>query len=188
VRGRRPDRNPLRRTSDRVETALLAALVIAFLAAAPFVAQVSAGWALARAQQAQTAQEASWHQVPAVVLKTESSVQGGDIYAALQVQAQARWKAPNGKVVTREIPVPLGTAVGATVRVWTTSDGQLTDQPMGDSQVAGTAGLASALSIVAFAVLLVITGTLARRALDKRRMADWGAEWRATGPRWTTRA
>lgn len=167
---------------------MLAVLVIAFLAAAPFVAQASAGWGHARAQQAQTAQEASWRQVPAVVLKPESTVQGGGGYPALQVQAQARWKAPDGKVVTGEIPVPLGTAAGATVRVWTTSDGQLTEPPMRDSQVAGTAGFAGAVGIVAFAVLLVITGTLARRALDKRRMAAWGAEWRATGPRWTTRA
>jgi hypothetical protein len=188
ARGRRPDRNPLRRTSDRVETAVLAVLVIAFLAAAPFVAQASAGWAHARAQQAQTAQEASWHQVPAVVLKHGSTVQGGGGYAALLVQAQARWKAPDGKVVTGEIPVPPGTAVGATVRVWTTSDGQLTEPPMRDSQVAGTAGFASALSVVALAVLLVITGTLACHVLDKRRMAALDAEWRATGPRWTTRA
>jgi hypothetical protein len=188
VRGRRPDKNPLRRTSDRVETAVLAVLVIAFLAAAPFVAQASAGWAHARAQQAQTAQKASWHQVPAVVLKAESAVRGGGGYPALQVPAQARWKAPDGKVVTGEIPVPFGTAAGATVRVWTTSDGQLTEPPMRDSQVAGTAGFAGALGITTFAVLLLITGALARHALDKRRMAAWGAEWQATGPRWTTRA
>lgn len=188
VRGRRPDRNPLRRASDQMETVVLAVLVIAFLAAAPFVAQASAAWALARAQQAQTAQQASWHLVPAVVLKTESTVQGGGGYPALQLQAQARWAAPDGKVVTSEIPVSPGTAVGATVRVWTTSDGRLTEPPMRDSQVAGTAGFAGALSVVAFAVLLIITGTLARHALDKRRMADWDAEWRVTGPRWTTRA
>jgi hypothetical protein len=188
VRGRRPDRNPLRRASDRVETVVLAVLVTAFLAAAPFVAQASAGWARAAAQQAQAAQEASWHQVPAVVLKTGSTVQGGGGWTALQVQAQARWRAPDGKVVTGQIPVSPRTAAGATVRVWTTSDGQLTEPPMGDSQVAGTAGFASALSVTALAVLLVITGTLARWALEKRRMASWDAEWRATEPRWTTRA
>ncbi|HEY7263586.1 MAG TPA: hypothetical protein VH589_19125 [Trebonia sp.] len=188
VRGWRPDRNPLRRASDRLETGVLAVLVIAFLAAAPFVAQASAAWAHARAQQAQTAQEASWHQVPAVVLKAESTVQSAGGYPAMQVQAQARWTAPDGKVVTGEIPVSPGTAAGATVRVWTTSDGQLTEPPMGDTQVAGTAGFASALGVVALAVLLVITGTLARHALDKRRMAALDAEWRATGPRWSTRA
>ena len=36
VRERRFDRNPLRRTTDRVETAVLAVLVAVFLAGAPF--------------------------------------------------------------------------------------------------------------------------------------------------------
>lgn len=188
VRGRRPDHNPLRRGSDRAETAILAVLVIAFLAAAPFTAHASAAWAHASARQTQLSQLASRHQVPAVVLKTDSTVQSGGGYAALQAQAHARWTAPDGKVVTGEIPVPLGTAAGATVRVWTTSDGQLTDSPLQDSQVTGTTGFAGALGVIALGVLLAIAGTLACRELDKRRMAGWDAEWRATGPRWTTRA
>src|SRR5258708_908882 len=36
IRGRRLDRNPLRRTSDRAETVILAGLMTAFLAGAPF--------------------------------------------------------------------------------------------------------------------------------------------------------
>ena len=39
LHGVRPDRNPLRRTSDRVETYLLAGLFAALAAAAPFAAQ-----------------------------------------------------------------------------------------------------------------------------------------------------
>ena len=72
--------------------------------------------------------------------------------------------------------------------LWVTSNGQLTDSPLKDSQVAGDAVLAGTVSVIALAVLLAITGMLARRALDKRRMAAWDAEWRANGPRWTTRA
>ena len=188
VRGRRPDRNPLRRASDRAETAILAVLAITFLAAAPFTAQASAAWAHASARQAQLSEQASRHQVPAVVLKTDSSVQSSGGYAALLTQARARWTAPDGRVVTGEIPVSLGTTAGTTVRVWTTSDGQLADPPVQDSQVTGTTGFAGALGVIALGVLLGITGMVARRALDKRRMAGWDAEWRATGPRWTTRA
>ncbi len=187
VRGRRPDRNPLRRASDRVETAVLAVIVIAFLAAAPFVAQAVGGWAQTRAHDAQRTEQASRHQVPALVLRVTSGVQGGGAYAALESQAQARWTAPDGKVITGEIPIALGTAVGTTVRLWTTSDGQLAEPPLQDSQVAGDAALAGTVSVIALATLLAITGMLARRSLDKRRMAAWDAEWRATGPRWTTR-
>jgi hypothetical protein len=186
VRGRRPDRNPLRRASDRVETAVLALLVIAFLVAAPFAAQASGAWAGGLARHAQLTEEASWHQVPARVLKAGSNVQDGGGYAALDSEAQARWTAPDGKVVTGEIPVPLGTVAGAIVRLWVTSDGHPTDPPLQGSQVTGDAVLAGSFSVIALATLLAITGMLARRALDKRRMAAWDAEWRATGPRWTT--
>jgi len=184
VRGRRPDRNPLRRASDRAETAVLALLVIAFLAAAPFVAQASGAYAYSKAHHAQLSEEASWHQVPARVLKVESS--GGGGYAV--PEAQARWTAPDGKVITGEIPVLLTTAAGTTVPVWVTSDGQLTDQPLQDAQVSDSRYFAGTFGVITLATVLAITGFLARRTLNKRRMAAWDAEWRATGPRWTTRA
>ena len=82
----------------------------------------------------------------------------------------------------------LTTAVGSTRQLWTTANGQLTDPPLEDSQVTGQAYFAEGFSVCALAVLLAITGLVARCALDRRRMAAWGAEWRATGPRWTTHA
>jgi hypothetical protein len=183
VRGRRPDRNPLRRASDRLETAVLALLVIAFLAAVPFAALASGSWALARAHQAQLAEQASSYQVPAQVLQLESmGAAFGD------PQAQARWTAHDGKVITGEIIVPLGTTSGSTQWLWTTRDGQVTDPPLQDSQVTGQAYFAEAFSVFTLAVLLTITGLLARRTLDRRRMAAWDTEWRATGPHWTTQA
>jgi hypothetical protein len=184
VRGRRPDRNPLRRASDRAETAVLALLVIAFLAAAPFVAQASAAYAYSKAHQAQLSEEATWHQVPARVLKVESSGAAG--YAA--PEAQARWTAPDGKVITGEIPVLLTTAAGSTVPLWVTNDGQPTDQPLQDVQVSDSRYFAGTFGVITLATILAITGFLVCRTLDRRRMAAWDAEWRATGPRWTTRA
>jgi len=183
VRGRRPDRNPLRRASDRLETAVLAMLAITFLAAAPFAALASGSWTLARAHQAQLAEQASSYQVPARVLELESL---GGAYG--DPQAQARWTAHDGKVITGEIIVPLGTTSGSTQWLWTTSDGQVTDPPLQDSQVTGQAYVAGAFSVFTLAVLLTITGLVARRTLDRRRMAAWDTEWRATGPHWTTRA
>jgi hypothetical protein len=184
VRGRRPDRNPLRRGSDRVETAVLALLVIAFLAAAPFATLASGSWALARAHHAQLAAQASSYQVPAVVLKLDAP--SGAAYA--DPGAQAKWTARDGTVITGEIPVPLGTAVGSTQWLWTTDDGQLTNPPLEDSQVTGQAYVAEGFAVVILAILLTSTGLMTRWTLDKRRMAAWDAEWRATGPRWTTHA
>src|SRR5690349_16383362 len=100
VRGRRPDRNPLRRRCDRAETAVLALLVITFLAAAPFAALAAGGWAYASAHHARLAQQAAWRQVPARVLTVSSGVQGGGGYAMWGEQARAQWTAPDGSVVT----------------------------------------------------------------------------------------
>lgn len=185
LRGRRPDRNPLRRASDRAETAVLALLVIAFLVAAPFTALASGGWAHATARRAQLAEEASWRQVPARVLTMSS---GGGGYAGGTAQAQARWTAPDGKVITGGIPVPIGTAAGATVQEWVTSDGQPTGAPLQNSQVSGRTCFAGISGVIVLATVLAVIGLLARRALDKRRMAAWDREWRAAGPHWTTRA
>jgi hypothetical protein len=184
VRGRRPDRNPLRRGSDRVETAVLALLVIAFLVAAPFAMLASRSWGLARAHQAQLVERASSYQVPAVVLKLDAP--SGGAYA--DPGAQARWTAHDGTVIVGEIPVPLGTAVGSTQWLWITTDGQLTNPPLEDSQVTGQAYVAEGFAVVILAILLTSTGLMTRWTLDKRRMAAWDAEWRATEPRWTTHA
>jgi hypothetical protein len=53
--------------------------------------------------------------------------------------------------------------------------------------VAGQADLAATFGVAALAATLTVTGVLARRALDKRRMAEWEADWRSTGRRWTRR-
>ena len=45
LRGRWPDHNPLRRTSDRVEAAIVAAALILFLAGAPLLALFGWHWA-----------------------------------------------------------------------------------------------------------------------------------------------
>ena len=187
VRGRRLDRNPLRRPSDRAESAVLAVLVIAFILTAPFAALVCGAWVHAIAHRVQVTQQASRYQVPAVVLQVPHGTQAAG-YAALAPEAQARWTAPDGKVVSVEVPAPAAAAVGTVLRVWVTRDGQLTDAPLQDTQVAGQADLAATFGVVALAATLTVTGVLARRALDKRRMAAWDADWQITGRRWTHRA
>jgi hypothetical protein len=184
VRGRRLDRNPLRRASDRAETAMLAALAAAFLAGAPFAAQASGAWVHTALQREQAAQESSWRLVPAVLL-TEA---GTGVRGAPVPEAKARWIAPYGETITSDIPVPSGAQAGTTVRIWVARDGTPTQPPLLDSQVSNEVDCAEAGGVVALAATLAVVGFLARRSLDKRRMAAWDAEWRAAGPRWTMRA
>jgi hypothetical protein len=185
VRRWRFDRNPLRRATDRVETAVLAVLVAAFLISAPFAAMATGAWVHGMAQRAQLAQQASQRQVTAVVLAAPQSTVVGE---ALTWQAQARWRAPDGREVTHQIAVPPGTPAGGTLQVWTDRTGDLTTAPLLDSQVADQVLSGEVLGVIASAGVLILAGALALRALNKRRMAAWDADWHATGPRWTTRA
>lgn len=186
VRGRRLDRNPLRRRSDRAETAVLAVLAAAFLAGAPVAALATGAWETAAAHREQVAQEAERYRVPAVVLETADlpTVAGGSI---AEPEAEARWTAPDGATIASQIPVVSGTQAGTTVRIWVTREGAITQPPMLDSQVKGQVSLAETGAVAALAVTLAVVGAAARKVLDRRRIAAWEAEWRAAGPRWTTR-
>jgi hypothetical protein len=164
---------------------MLAVLVIAFLAAVPFAAQATGAWARAIAHRVQVTQVASRHQVQAELL---NAAPAGPDNAGLQPQVRARWTALDGKVVTGQVSVQPGTPAHTRLTIWVTSDGQVTDPPLQDSQVAEQADLAEIAAVAALAILLAVTGLLGRRALDKRRIAAWDADWRATEPRWTTRA
>lgn len=185
VRRWRFDRNPLRRATDRVETAVLALLVVAFLAGTPFAALAMGAWVHGMARHAQLAQEASRHQVTAVVLSVTAPPAGGQ---NLTWRAQARWQAPDGHEVANEVPVPSNTVAGGKLQVWTDRTGNFTSAPLTDSQVAVQTAAGEALGVIASASVLGLAGVLALWVLDKRRMADWDADWHATGPRWTTRA
>lgn len=185
VRGQRLDRNPLRRGTDRAETVVLTVLVILLLAGGPFAALATGAWTHAMAQRTQLAQEASRRQVTAVVVSV-SPPSAGDW--GLTWQAQARWRAPDGREVTNEIPVPSSTAVGAKLPVWTGLSGDFTTAPLLDSQVEGQVVTGEILGVISLAAVLTVAGALVLSWINKRRMADWDADWQATGPRWTARA
>ena len=62
-----------------------------------------------------------------------------------------------------------------------------TGPPLSRDQLTGRAQLAEELTVGVLAITLAVIGWLARRSLDRRRMAAWDADWLATGPRWTPR-
>jgi hypothetical protein len=76
---------------------------------------------------------------------------------------------------------------GSKIQVWTDHAGDLTGAPLSDSQVAEQTTIAEVSGAAVAAGALVLAGALARWTINKRRMADWDADWHATGPRWTTR-
>lgn len=185
ARGLRLDRNPLRRGTDRAETAIIAALLAVFLISAPFAAVSAGHWFRSAGLREQSVQLAARHQVPALVLKDapdETFVYYGP---SAEVTALARWTASDGSPHTGYIGVPAGTHAGKTVATWTDTSGRQTGPPLQSGQVTDRAALGTMLAPLIPAILLLAVWHLARRALGKRRSAAWEADWRATGPHWT---
>ena len=183
VRGLWPDRNPLRRTVDRVEAVIVGGLFVAFLAGAPLTAVVAWHTAYSMASRVARTQQAAWHQVPAVPLTTvpESG------YGQYEATVRARWTAPDGTRRTGTIPVPQGGIAGSVVRVWVDAAGRLTGPPLQFSQVRLQAALAAGLAPVVVGFVLGCVGQLVHGVLGRRRLAAWDADWRATRPQWNRR-
>ena len=179
LRGRRIDHNPLRRGSDRAQTAMLGLLLAAFLAGAPFAGHAAGGWVHATsARQAQ----AQMHEVQATLL--EAAPLAGP-YAVPDVDV--RWLASDGRVHTGRIFVREGVAAGGTVTAWINQTGQPAGPPLQHGQIVHRVQLAVGCAVGGLAVTLIVFGWLIRYFLDRRRMAAWDADWLAYGPRWTSR-
>ena len=187
LRGRRLDRNPLRRWSDRAETVVLGALLATFLIAAPFAAYTAGSLAHATyARQAQ-GQRATLRQVPATLLQAPPTITAYPGAGVILLGVDARWQAPDGQVRAGFVFAPAGTSAGSTILVWVNHAGQLSDPPLDRAQLATRTQLAEELTVGVLVITLTVIGWLARRSLDRRRLAAWGADWLATGPRWSPR-
>jgi hypothetical protein len=180
-----PDRNPLRRGTDRAEAALVAVLIVVFLAGAPLLSLFAWHWAAAAGQRAERAQQGSSHQVSAVLLQNAPAPVLGADGVSLVENVRARWLVPGGGVRTGEIPVFGGMHAGTEVPVWINKAGQPTGQPLQPAQVTAQAAQAAACAPFGLALLLAGFLLLARRMLNRRRLAAWEAGWSAFGPRWT---
>jgi hypothetical protein len=181
VRGLWPDRNPLRRALDRVEGVVVGGLAVAFLAGAPLAAVAAGHVVYGIGARTAHAQQAAWHRVPAVLLAAAPTYG----YAGYQPIVRARWTAPGGTRRTGLVPAPPGAWAGSTVSVWVDAAGRLTGPPLQPLQVRGQAVLAAILAPVVLGEVLLCAGQLAHYLLERRRLAAWDADWRATGPQWT---
>ncbi|MHB1873754.1 MAG: Rv1733c family protein [Streptosporangiaceae bacterium] len=184
VRGLRPDRNPLRRITDRIEAAVIAGLLTAFLAGAPLAAFAVGHWALADGLGTVRHQETAWRLVPAVLLQNPrpavSQHYGGP------PEVRARWTAPDRSRHTGDVAESGSARAGSTIMVWTDGSGRLTGPPLQRAQADSAAVLDAVIAVTVLAAVLLSIGVLARLALDRRRLAAWEAGWRATGPQWTS--
>ena len=161
-------------------------MIILVVLAVPAGSIAAGRWAdhysLHRAQ----VQRAVDHQVTAVLLQDAPGTGIPDPSTSVRTAwVPARWQPPGQPSRTGEVLAPIGTHKGSTVRTWIDPSGAVTDPPMDQRVVVGNVWLAVMMTCLVSWVLLLAAGTLARRALDRRRLRAWEAEWRASGPLWS---
>jgi hypothetical protein len=183
VRGLRPDRNPLRRRTDRVEAYLLVGLFVAAAAGAPFAARAASRATYASALRTQREQVATRHPVKAVLTQPAGSTITG-YTLSVDVPTKAFLTTAAGARRPVEVLAQTGKPKGSTVTVWTDQNGNLVSPPLTAAQVTGQ-GDAGMIGAVAGIAVVFLTGAgVAHYALYRRRMAAWAAGWLLTEPMW----
>ena len=177
-------RNTLRRPVDRIEGAVLVALTAAFL-----VSMAVASVLGVHTYQSQRAASAGLRPVVAVLSEAGPLFYGG---LARLGQAEARWRDPGGSeqsgvLTTETAPGIAGAAAGARIPVWLDRSDQPVAPPAGSLAMIVNALAVGAAVAGGAGIALIISYTLCRLALDRRRLAAWESAWSLTGPRWTTR-
>jgi hypothetical protein len=180
------DRNPLRRWTDRIEAAMRLATVILLMVAVPIAAIAVGRQADHLALRQAQAQRAADHEVTAVLLQPASATGVPDPYTSIQLTyVRARWQPPGRAPQSGQVLAPAGARAGSTVTVWIDASGMVTSPPPDRRVIVGDALLAAIVTYLVASLLVLGSNALARRALDRRRLRAWDAEWGAVGPLWS---
>jgi hypothetical protein len=186
--GRR-SRNPLRRTSYRVEVWLTWMLAAVLLLLGPWL-----GWHAASATHRVETQANAYerqHRFEIRATLVEDAVwragSAGDGQPAPQtVPAQARWTARDATVHSGTVFAALGTPNGSTVTIWVDDSGAASGPPAHLSPTADAVSTAL-LVVSALASGLVLVRFLVRYTLERRRRRSWQREWVVVEPEWSRR-
>jgi hypothetical protein len=178
------DGNQLRRRSDVVDAWLRPVAIVVFLALCPLVLAVTGGWARAANVSEQRAQ-ASWHPVQAVLLQAVPGPQQVDHGTnTWSTWTPARWTAA-GTQHTADVPARSGTPAHSVVTVWLDSAGRVHLPPLTPGGASARVWEARLGGLAVLAVVLALMILLARRVLDRRRLAGWENAWLSVGPTWS---
>ncbi|SHN45129.1 Rv1733c family protein [Cryptosporangium aurantiacum] len=179
--GRQP--NPLRRTSDRVERAVLLLLIWVFVGIGP----VLAGWAAHSTyrtdQRAQEWERRHVFRIQAILAERPRTPDTEPTGSTARV-ARATWTAPDGTQRAGVVKAGEEDGVGSRVTIWVDRAGALRTPPAYRSPLL-SASLIAVTVLLCLAVVLFVLGRLTQLALDRQRAWAWHREWRAVSPRWT---
>jgi len=176
-------RNPLRRTSDRVEGLLAVLLAAALLAGTPLLS-----WRAAQARYRAELKTLQWerqHVFASQAVLVEDTGTADDAVGTRGVLGFARavWTAPDGSARTGLVQTTPGDRAGTRIAVWVDDDGGLRPEPGRGSPMtrAVLVGVAVQLSLIAALAGLRRAG---RALLDRHRYRSWQEEWTFFGVIW----
>jgi flagellar biosynthesis/type III secretory pathway M-ring protein FliF/YscJ len=180
------DDNPLRRNIDKLESAVMAGLVIAFLVAAPLLA-VAAVRIVSTAGAREVAAQSSWRPERAELTQNAAAGIIGLDGEWDTSWVTARWTAPDGATLHGLVAVGLNAKAGQTVEITVTETGQPTTERLSRAGLIEREALAAVGAPAALAALLAIVACAVRAAANRRRMGSWTKAWDVVGPRWSSR-
>jgi hypothetical protein len=176
------DGNPLRRRADLIAAWIPIAAVVAFLAFSPLAIGVAGAWMRADNTAARHEQ---LHTVSAVLAESAPGPQFSDHGSNTWPEwVPAHWTA-DGRTYIADVPVAAKTPAGSHLTVYLDRSGHVRTPPMTDAQASARVLGASLTALAGLAALMAILAWIARRIMDRRRLASWQVEWLSVGPRWS---
>jgi hypothetical protein len=176
--------SPFRRTVDRIERRVLTVAVALALAAVPVA--VLTGAAVQRSADVLVeVQNADAYPTTATLLR-DAPENSADSTIGVDTTL-GEWHTAIGTARTGPVPVPIGATAGTTVRIWLDDAGRVVDPPLTADQAYWRGVVTAVLLLIAAFAVLAAGYWLTHHLLDRRRLAEWEADWRTVEPRWTHR-
>ncbi len=177
------DRNPLRRTADHVESAILITLLVLFSVIIPLGTYLATRSAYDTAQ----AENAGKHRVTATLYERPSSTGATRLGGMADLRAGARWRSPDGAVHQAVIPVNGGATPGTQVRLWVNGDNRPSREPASTPEIIMATAIVSLAALSGLAAVLAMLVGLLRAVMRRRNRRRWEEAWTNVEPRWARR-
>jgi hypothetical protein len=161
-------RDPLVRTTDRIEALVVVLAVVVSLLAVPITAAVGTAVYDSR-RQAYAEQADTRHTVPATVTDIPASQQ---ILRTGTITVPARWTA-DGAEHTGAVEAQSTTKTGDNVEIWVDHNGAKVPEPTPTTRAAVEAATGALVIWISVAAIAATLSTLTRAVCDRIRFAGW---------------
>ncbi|MFE9172838.1 Rv1733c family protein [Streptomyces kebangsaanensis] len=180
--------NPLRRTTDLVESWVALATLLLALVVAPVIGSLAGTAAQGALQQSVRDQRQTRHQVTATVVRELNRLEPDPETSpgqGVRSRVLAEWTAPDG--TRRHEPVSTSLKApkpGETFTLWTDAHGTMVPRPLDSATATTHAVLAGFGAALLTAGLVEAVRRLVLWRLVRRRYAQWDRAWERVGPDW----